>query len=257
MVFRPLRFIAMYRSSFPGKPASAIVTCTPRTSRGSGRGCKPSVCDGFGVEREAARTGLCLCTCVAITPPMTPAAMSARSPPAMRRRLLWRRWRASARRTLYRALGSTGWRTLRGALGGLGGLACGKVWKSNSSRTPLESPCGPLRSHDCAPPGRGPDRDRAVRRLAASAVERRRARRPLFPGFSQQPLPLHRRARGAGRPHRAGRRSEEHTSELQSLRHLVCRLLLETKKQENNLVDSRMKNKEDKCARLRDEARDT
>src|SRR5437899_9725039 len=29
---------------------------------------------------------------------------------------------------------------------------------------------------------------------------------------------------------RAGGRSEEHTSELQSLRHLVCRLLLEKKK---------------------------
>src|SRR5437899_10424569 len=35
---------------------------------------------------------------------------------------------------------------------------------------------------------------------------------------------LHRRRR------RAGFRSEEHTSELQSLRHLVCRLLLEKKK---------------------------
>src|SRR5262245_65285017 len=30
--------------------------------------------------------------------------------------------------------------------------------------------------------------------------------------------------------HGDGRRSEEHTSELQSLRHLVCRLLLEKKK---------------------------
>src|SRR5258705_6304783 len=30
------------------------------------------------------------------------------------------------------------------------------------------------------------------------------------------------------------RRSEEHTSELQSLRHLVCRLLLEKKKNEKN-----------------------
>src|SRR5438045_8125029 len=30
----------------------------------------------------------------------------------------------------------------------------------------------------------------------------------------------------------AGSRSEEHTSELQSLRHLVCRLLLEKKKKE-------------------------
>src|SRR5947199_1626564 len=39
-----------------------------------------------------------------------------------------------------------------------------------------------------------------------------------------------------------GRRSEEHTSELQSLRHLVCRLLLEKKKNSsamhaNNHVD--------------------
>src|SRR5438045_8090860 len=31
-------------------------------------------------------------------------------------------------------------------------------------------------------------------------------------------------------------RSEEHTSELQSLRHLVCRLLLEKKKKKNNKV---------------------
>src|SRR5262245_64637495 len=31
-----------------------------------------------------------------------------------------------------------------------------------------------------------------------------------------------------------GKRSEEHTSELQSLRHLVCRLLLEKKKKNKN-----------------------
>src|SRR5262245_63032606 len=31
------------------------------------------------------------------------------------------------------------------------------------------------------------------------------------------------------------RRSEEHTSELQSLRHLVCRLLLETKKERHRV----------------------
>src|SRR5258705_4765100 len=35
---------------------------------------------------------------------------------------------------------------------------------------------------------------------------------------------------GAGTSGVAGIRSEEHTSELQSLRHLVCRLLLEKKK---------------------------
>src|SRR5258705_232510 len=32
------------------------------------------------------------------------------------------------------------------------------------------------------------------------------------------------------------RRSEEHTSELQSLRHLVCRLLLEKKKKKENIA---------------------
>src|SRR5258705_5682182 len=34
-------------------------------------------------------------------------------------------------------------------------------------------------------------------------------------------------------------RSEEHTSELQSLRHLVCRLLLEKKKSTSNLIRTR------------------
>src|SRR5438045_6223772 len=33
------------------------------------------------------------------------------------------------------------------------------------------------------------------------------------------------------------KRSEEHTSELQSLRHLVCRLLLEKKKKKKKLID--------------------
>src|ERR1039458_10817962 len=37
-------------------------------------------------------------------------------------------------------------------------------------------------------------------------------------------------ARNLGRPSAHTLRSEEHTSELQSLRHLVCRLLLEKKK---------------------------
>src|SRR5947199_3592085 len=40
----------------------------------------------------------------------------------------------------------------------------------------------------------------------------------------------HRAVRTLRRDPRARRRSEEHTSELQSLRHLVCRLLLEKKK---------------------------
>src|SRR2546425_6575692 len=39
-----------------------------------------------------------------------------------------------------------------------------------------------------------------------------------------------RRSAGASTPRIASRRSEEHTSELQSLAYLVCRLLLEKKK---------------------------
>src|SRR5256885_5888606 len=38
---------------------------------------------------------------------------------------------------------------------------------------------------------------------------------------------------GAGDPHRPHRRSEEHTSELQSPCNLVCRLLLEKKKKQS------------------------
>src|SRR5437899_9659229 len=54
--------------------------------------------------------------------------------------------------------------------------------------------------------------------------------RPPWPGRGPSPCTSHRRRRWpAGGSCR--RRSEEHTSELQSLRHLVCRLLLEKKNQ--------------------------
>src|SRR5215831_20836674 len=48
-----------------------------------------------------------------------------------------------------------------------------------------------------------------------------------------------------GAPPKVQRRSEEHTSELQSLRHLVCRLLLEKKKkkQYSLLHDTKKKKK--------------
>src|SRR3712207_7308134 len=68
----------------------------------------------------------------------------------------------------------------------------------------------------------GARRGGAVRR---SAVRQRAHGRLLAPG---------RRRGGAGRARRAAagrvRRSEEHTSELQSRQYLVCRLLLEKKK---------------------------
>src|SRR5947199_4906194 len=58
---------------------------------------------------------------------------------------------------------------------------------------------------------------RAPRRVGRRALRVDRGR-------ERHAAPLHRRRR------RVEQRSEEHTSELQSLRHLVCRLLLEKKK---------------------------
>src|SRR5689334_24031436 len=65
---------------------------------------------------------------------------------------------------------------------------------------------------------RSPARRERDRRTGSRAQDRRRA--------------LDRRAHGEGRrgAARRSRRSEEHTSELQSQFHLVCRLLLEKKK---------------------------
>src|SRR2546430_12416364 len=59
----------------------------------------------------------------------------------------------------------------------------------------------------------------------------------LIPGVARWSPPCHRTAAcatGSGR-RVAARRSEEHTSELQSQSNLVCRLLLE-KKKNNNIV---------------------
>src|SRR5689334_24148574 len=44
------------------------------------------------------------------------------------------------------------------------------------------------------------------------------------------------RRRSRGNPGRDGCRSEEHTSELQSQFHLVCRLLLEKKKKKTHII---------------------
>src|SRR5689334_24208558 len=86
---------------------------------------------------------------------------------------------------------------------------------------------------------------------------RRPPRSTLFPyttlfrssgSCSRQPLPLHlpspsqrpppRRHRSSSRSISTANRSEEHTSELQSQFHLVCRLLLEKKKKNNILATS-------------------
>src|SRR2546422_6766370 len=65
------------------------------------------------------------------------------------------------------------------------------------------------------------------RRRAARRVARRRC--PVECGMRSAECGMEGEFRGA-RPSRAGGRSEEHTSELQSRLHLVCRLLLEKKK---------------------------
>src|SRR5437899_7489682 len=72
-----------------------------------------------------------------------------------------------------------------------------------------------FRSPDDSTPGQGARRGRPA---------------ALVPARLQHPS----RARSCA----GARRSEEHTSELQSLRHLVCRLLLEKKKKKNNRNDT-------------------
>src|SRR2546429_4470980 len=76
--------------------------------------------------------------------------------------------------------------------------------------------------------------------ISRSAGTRRswaaRAPRLRTPGWRQRcGAPSRRRMylRAAARPHAPAPRSEEHTSELQSRLHLVCRLLLEKKKNNN------------------------
>src|SRR5690606_42042803 len=66
-----------------------------------------------------------------------------------------------------------------------------------------------------------------------------RAHRPGRRAAPGLPGPLVRGRPGRGRP-AAARRSEEHTSELQSRENLVCRLLLEKKKKKHTKSTSRM-----------------
>src|SRR5690348_17878424 len=69
-------------------------------------------------------------------------------------------------------------------------------------------------------------------RVFPAAAADRAVRRPLDGAAGRGPEP--------GRPGRRGQppwRSEEHTSELQSPVHLVCRLLLEKKKKKKNKSD--------------------
>src|SRR5436309_14659827 len=64
-------------------------------------------------------------------------------------------------------------------------------------------------------------------------IRSRAPRRRGCPAPVSRSRPCRRSASRCPRPREADRRSEEHTSELQSRENLVCRLLLEKKKKEN------------------------
>src|SRR3712207_8091665 len=82
------------------------------------------------------------------------------------------------------------------------------------------------RAGDDAAPGRAPGPP------LADGESVRRRHRPRHP----PPRRVHRRAAPAARALRHAPRSEEHTSELQSRQYLVCRLLLEKKKQTRQII---------------------
>src|SRR5437899_8037198 len=74
----------------------------------------------------------------------------------------------------------------------------------------------------CATPG-----GKKSREVAASRNCNRRIETMKAPGWRDASLRNEIRGSGGSLPQGRPLRSEEHTSELQSLRHLVCRLLLE------------------------------
>src|SRR2546425_7229232 len=84
-----------------------------------------------------------------------------------------------------------------------------------------------LSLHDALPIYTAPGCDTPDPKLAACHHDTTGLIRPITPGT---------------RMRRAGSRSEEHTSELQSLAYLVCRLLLEKKKKKTKDVEVRCQN---------------
>src|SRR2546425_8805393 len=90
-------------------------------------------------------------------------------------------------------------------------------------------PRGPARACEQGSEGHGPGSRRRPR--ARAAEPRRVSRRASIYG---------RLATVADRRRAPGGRSEEHTSELQSLAYLVCRLLLEKKKKKKHIDTTEM-----------------
>src|SRR2546427_7287252 len=86
--------------------------------------------------------------------------------------------------------------------------------------TLFRSPCTPIQSH------RSPDE----RNAAADVRDRENLREGTLPRSPGRAADLHAGRATAARDSDHTTRSEEHTSELQSQSNLVCRLLLEKKK---------------------------
>src|SRR5207249_8380239 len=106
-----------------------------------------------------------------------------------------------------------------------------------SSRSPLHPPTAQRSSHSFPPrrPSALPPRENWVPGHLPAGARLAAALLLLYPGDDDVLIPLtlspgYRRRSAAARRAPAGKRSEEHTSELQSCFELVCRLLLEKKK---------------------------
>src|SRR6266436_7273515 len=97
----------------------------------------------------------------------------------------------------------------------------------------------------CCRSGNGRCRSRDACPRNAAPVARFRTRPLLDPLSVVAGNPVLRRAPTIARQ-RHGRRSEEHTSELQSRLHLVCRLLLEKKKKTHIQIQFERKNEKKK-----------
>src|SRR5438874_10587534 len=76
---------------------------------------------------------------------------------------------------------------------------------------------------------------RNIRAAKARGNRRPPGKPSLLPGTRVSRLSVHKSQRNHPRAPARRTRSEEHTSELQSRRDLVCRLLLEKKKKNNNI----------------------
>src|SRR2546422_3344810 len=116
-------------------------------------------------------------------------------------------------------------------------MLCPRYWgrKPNRTTRPVPSLASTRAARPATRSGCNTHPDNST--LSASAGYRATTRAALESSTSNAgPLSYH-ATDWAGMPRAIGSRSEEHTSELQSRLHLVCRLLLEKKKKTHLTID--------------------